>query len=960
MNIWVVIGGIFVAIIIAIIVVASVIKKKRKLKEYERSLKMVPLLIHLPPSTDDIQGGGRDERDVTNEAISAATVMYSIIASTIKKSNMKQKIYGQRHFSFEIVCVDGFVKYYAVVPAVLTETVTQAIVSSYPTARIEESEVEDIFIGVSNTKNNILGVQNFAADAQLNTKINTADYVAGGELILKKDSAYPIASFEEMKWDAQTALLNAFSKVKENEGMALQILFRPTDKKWVDEASAKIDELKGKKGGWHGSNLPMKVLNLFLDIVKAPFEVPEEHKYDESKDEVSNTKQQEIAAIENKIRYPGFQSLIRVIACSSSKPRSDTLVGGIVAAFAQFDSPSNNGFKYDVAKDTHKLGIDYIFRSFPTKRTSMILNTVELASMYHLPSQNSIPTSGVERQLTKQVDGPSRLVTDGTLIGINEYRGEKKEIRLSVDDRRRHMYIIGATGMGKSVYMRNIAYQDMMDGKGFAFIDPHGDVVEEILARVPKERIDDVIYFDPGNIENPMGMNFLEYRTEEEKDFIVQEGINMLYSLYDPGHTGIFGPRGEQMFRNAALLLMADPKGATFIDIPQVFVDAELVKEKLKYVTDKNVRDYWTKEFPASQKSNDAGEVVTWFSSKWSPFISNTMMRNILGQTKSSFDIRQVMDDQKILLVNLSKGKLGELNSKLLGMIFVMKFQTAAMSRVNIPENERKDFCLFVDEFQNFSTESFESILSEARKFRLNLIVANQFMTQLTDKIREGVLGNVGTIVAGRVGVTDAEMLEKVFTPTFTAEDLHKQPNHYAIATVMMHGMPTAPFTMALPAPMGEGRDEVFESLKNYCSTKFGRPRAEVDAEIEARMGIRKKATAAVDATDDESDILKPTAGGIPLGVKQVPASEAHDVDGRPVSPVKRMHFIDKWKSDKKKEEIDPEKMASAEKLLDGFMAGDKEATQAKPAAKTEEKPAKPEPQKDTGRLQDDQVIKLH
>jgi hypothetical protein len=267
-------------------------------------------------------------------------------------------------------------------------------------------------------------------------------------------------------------------------------------------------------------------------------------------------------------------------------------------------------------------------------------------------------------------------------------------------------------------------------------------------------------------------MNMFEFQTEDQKDFIVQEGINMLTSLYDPGNQGIFGPRAQHMFRNAALLLMSDPAGGTFIDIPRCFIDPEFVKSKLRFVKDKTVYDYWTKEFPASQKSSDAGEVTSWFVSKWGPFLSNKMMRNILGQTQSGFNIRQIMDEGKILLVNLSKGKTGELNAKLLGMIFVMKFQAAAMSRQDIPEDERRDFCLFVDEFQNFATESFESILSEARKYRLNLILANQFMTQLTDKIREALLGNVGTIMSGRIGVTDAELMEKAFSPVFTARSI--------------------------------------------------------------------------------------------------------------------------------------------------------------------------------------------
>ena len=800
---------------LALIAVATMINKKRKGKEYERSLKMMPLLIHLPPSTDDIEVGGRDVRDVTNEAISAAQVMYSILASTLRKEGLKDKIYGQRHFSFEMTVVDGFVKYYAVVPAVLTETVKQAIVSAYPAARLEETEQENIF-----------------------SEQSTMQTVAGGELVLKKDFIYPIATYEEMKWDAQTALLNAFSKVKQGEGMGLQILFRPAGDAWVKKSVRRVEKIREGKEGRGGSS--SGATEILMDLIRAPFEAPGEHNHQQKEQKVlTQLEQDKIAAIENKTRYPGFETEIRVVASAANGARAEMLVGGVVAAFSQFDTSEMNGFKYNALKNIEQLTTDYAFHFFPQKNKKIVLNSMELASIYHLPDQKTIPSSGVERQLTKQVDGPARLAQEGLLLGMNEYRGEKKEIRLREKDRRRHTYVIGATGMGKSVLLGNLAYQDVMAGRGFAFIDPHGDVVEEILSKIPEERIDDVVYFDPSDDEFPIGMNMFEFQTPEQKDFIVQEGINMLQSLYDPNNQGFFGPRGQHMFRNAALLLMSDPNGATFIDIPKCFIDAEFVKSKLKYVTDRNVYDYWTKEFPASRKSNDSGEVVTWFASKWGPFLSDNKMKHVLGQVKSGFNIRDIMDNKKILLVNLSKGKLGEVNAKLLGMIFVMKFQTAAMSRVDTPEDERNDFCLFVDEFQNFSTESFESILSEARKFRLNLVVANQFMTQLTDKIREGVLGNVGTIIAGRVGVTDAEMLEKVFTPTFNAEDLHKQPNFHAITTVMMFDMPTAPFTMNLIPPMGEGKKEVLEALKQYSATKYGRPAAEVDREINERMSVR-------------------------------------------------------------------------------------------------------------------------
>lgn len=311
----------------------------------------------------------------------------------------------------------------------------------------------------------------------------------------------------------------------------------------------------------------------------------------------------------------------------------------------------------------------------------------------------------------------------------------------------------------------------------------------------------------------------------------------MLYSLYDPGHTGIVGPRLEHIFRNCTLLLMADPAGGTFIDIPKVLVDPDFMKSKLKYVTDQTVIDFWTKEWPASQRSNEAGEVTSWVVAKFGPFISNDAMRNIIGQTKSGFNLRDIMDNKKILLVNLSKGRMGEMNSKLLGIIFVMRFQAAAMSRADVPENQRTDFSLYVDEFQNFATDSFETILSEARKYRLNLIMGNQFMTQLTDKIRESIIGNVGTIISGRIGLTDAELLEKAFRPTFEAEDLTKMPNYQSIATVQINGVPSAPFSMSFVPPMGEPNDELARALKRLSATKYGKPRAVVEKEIFDRLG---------------------------------------------------------------------------------------------------------------------------
>ena len=784
----------------------------RDAKNYERGLKMVPMKIHLPPPSDDIEIGGRDERDVVDEVISEAQTMYNIISSTAQKG-FKTKLYGQRHISFEIVASDGLIHYYAVVPSVITETIKQAIAAAYPAARLEEVEMENIF-----------------------SQQGKLQGVIGGEFVLKKDFFYPIATYQESRRDSMRSLLDALSAVSRGDGAAIQIMIRPAFEKWTDSSSKRAEEIRNKGGKSKGSAVA-GAADLMGALWKPPtYGVSESG---EGGRQLTALEQEEVEAIESKVKYPGYEVLVRTVVSSSTSAKSQAILQGIVSAFSLFDSPRFNGFKFNMSQNIDELVTAYIFRFFPQAAKSVILNSVELSTIFHLPNRNSIPTGKVERQRIKQVDGPTEVMDEGLLLGINEYRGVEKQIRLSKNDRRRHTYIIGQTGMGKSKLLENLAFQDIMNGDGFAFIDPHGDSVEELLGMIPRERIDDVIYFNPGDTDNPLGFNMFEAKDDSEMDFIIGETNSMLKSLYDPGNTGVVGPRMENIVRNAALLLMSDPEGGTFMDIPKVLIDPEFTKPKIKYLRNQRAIDFWTKEWPASQKSSDAGELVSWVVSKWAPF-ENELLNNILGQTKSSFNIREIMDNKKILLVNLSKGKMGEGAAKLLGMVFVMKFQAAAMSRVDIPEDERKDFCLYVDEFQNFATDSFESILSEARKFRLNLVLANQFMTQLTDNIKGAVMGNVPTKLVGRIGIDDAEILQKAFNPTFTAEDLIKTPNYNAIATVLVNGFPSAPFNIKLLPPLGKSNPELREAIKRYSAGKYGRPKEVVAAEIRERLTAKK------------------------------------------------------------------------------------------------------------------------
>lgn len=814
-------------------------KLLREQKNYERGLKMVPLLIHLPPISSDTEDTGRDVRDMIDENISKAQILYNIVASTIQKG-FKSRFYGQRHFGFEIIAAEGFIKYYAAVPVALIDVVKQAVISAYPSAQLEEVAEHNIF----NPAGKISGT-------------------VGGELSLKEPYAYPIATYQELKRDAMQSILNSLSTLDKEDGAGIQILIRPADPGWRKTAQGIASKKRKGNDKKKGSEV---ALNIAKDLGKALIKPPDENKPNDDKPELSSLDQATLDAIDDKTRYMGYEVLIRVIASSNTPQRANSIMNNIVAAFSLYDAPGKNGFKFSPARDIEDFVTGFILRLFPPENNQNILNSVELSTLFHFPDQKNIPTSQLERQASKQVDGPRNVPDDGLMLGYNVFRGIKKPIRLSLEDRRRHLYVVGQTGVGKSIFLENMAIQDMLAGRGFAFVDPHGETVERLVSMVPKERTEDIVYFSPADMEYPMGLNLFEFNNPDQKDFIIQEVLNMLYKLYDPQHQGIIGPRYEDMFRNAALAVMADPAGGTFIEIPQLFRDPQFLRQKLQHVKDRTVLDFWQKQYPASQRSNESGEVTAWFVSKFGAFLSNEMMRNMIGQPKSAFNLRDIMDNKKVLLVNLSKGRTGDLNSKLLGMIFVMKFQAAAMSRADVPEEERQDFCLYVDEFQNFSTDSFATILSEARKYRLNLIVANQFTTQLTDEIRDAVFGNVGSIVSFRVGAdADADALSKKFQPIFDREDVLRLPNYNTITQMLIGGVPTQPFSMATMPPLGEPNTQLGIALRQLSAAKYGRPQSLVEKEIFERLTTPEPPRPAFGAPTYPTAQMRPgTPAGMP------------------------------------------------------------------------------------------------
>ncbi|HSX14347.1 MAG TPA: ATP-binding protein [Candidatus Saccharimonadales bacterium] len=803
--------GVGVAVFMAVVVggVAFFVYRRilRRAKAIERGIKMVPIRIHLPPPGNE--GEESDPRTVMRQKIAQAETLYSLLAGATKKG-ASTAIYGQRHISLEIVATDGTIHFFMAVPVALVPVAEQAIQSAYPTARLEEVEDYNIFSEQGKLKG-----------------------TTGGELILQQPYSYPVMTYAELENDPMQALLHTLSQLKAGEGAAVQIMVRPADKSWSNAVN-KLAAQKRKSPG--STSLKITPKDLAKAAIKSPKSAdPASPAAAIETPQLTGIDEAIISSIEEKAKHPGFETLIRVLASSPDNTRAQGLLTQMVSAFSLYEAPGRNGFKMISAGNISGLVTAFIFRFFPPELRSQILNTQELATLFHLPDAEATPTSQVERQQFQEADSPVNLPTEGLLFGYNQFRGVQKEVRLSTNDRRRHTYIVGQTGTGKSTMLENLAVQDMLAGRGFAFIDPHGDTAERLLSVVPKARAEDIVYFNPGDVERPLGLNLFEFSSPEQKDFIIQETINMLYKIYDPGKTGIIGPRFEQWFRNAALTLMSDPAGSTFIEIPKVFTDSEYLKQKFKYLQDQTVIEFWTKEM-AQTSDFHKSEMLGWFSSKFGAFLQNEMMRNIIGQTKSAFNFREIMDQNKILIVNLSKGLLGELNANLIGMIFVIKFQAAAMSRAQVPEDQRNDFCLYVDEFQNFSTDSFATILSEARKYRLNLIVANQFISQLSEEIRTAVFGNVGSVVSFRTGPEDADFLVKQFAPIFDSHDLVNIPNYNAVIRLMVGGLPSQPFSLRALPPLTVSNPELGEAIKQLSAAKFGSSKNQVAAEITARL----------------------------------------------------------------------------------------------------------------------------
>jgi hypothetical protein len=663
-------------------------------------------------------------------------------------------------------------------------------------------------------------------------------FVDGGETIvsdvtLKKHPIYPLKTHGEFVADPLAVILNAFSKIeREGGGAALQFVIRHPQRdyyKIYHDIIARCEKGMKVSESISRSTLGGEIVAGFKDFFFT--------KDKTAKENAPQVDQSVLEQFREKITSPLFEVNMRIAVSARSRHRAEQIFEEITATLNQFERAGGNTF---VIKKHKKGALRQAEKAFSFResndKTLLPLSLTELSTLVHFPGNGINSSPQFKQSHANTAAAPTDIPTEGTLLGINKHRNIERPIYSTEKDRMRHFYVIGQTGTGKSVFLQNLIVQDIQAGHGVCMIDPHGTDIEEVLGAIPPERVDDVIYFDPSNLDFPIGLNMLEYDTRkpEQKTFVVNELFSIFQKLYGANPESM-GPMFEQYFRNATLLVMEDPdSGNTLMDISRVMADSKYRRMKLEKANNPVVVQFWREIATKAGGEASLENIVPYIVSKFDVFTANDYMRPIIGQQKSAFNFRQVMDERKILLVNLSKGRLGEINANLIGMIFVGKILMAALSRVDDATKGFAPFFLHIDEFQNVSTPAIASILSEARKYKLSLTMAHQFIAQLDENIKDAVFGNVGSLASFRIGSDDAQFLEQQFSPIFTANDLMNVPNYNAFVRMLANGVPMKPFSVAtMPPPQSDPSQVAY--LKQRSTERYGRPRADVEAEIAAR-----------------------------------------------------------------------------------------------------------------------------
>lgn len=800
-----------------------ILKFFRAKKNIQRALNMGLFLVSLPKKSSQ-QKVTHEEGEAPKqrkEIISVMEQLYSSLISVRDKNG--SLIYEKQPLVFEIAVPNAGeeICFYISAPRSWGEIIEKQIHGFFPDALVERTRDYNIF--------------------------NSTGASSAAYLKLVRDKWLPFRTYQHLSADPLNEIVNAFSKLEENgEGAAFQILIRPTGKRWR-RLALRIAR-KMQKGKTYGIAKDESIIFSIHKLVKFfehgfsdPKKIREREMQKQGPGPVQHTPlhQEIIKALEGKASKAAFEANLRLLVSAHDKNRADQILSHLESAFAQFNDPNLNQLKISRVNGAalKKLIYNFSFRLFNSWQKA-VLNVEELTSLFHF-STATILAPKVKYLKSRIAALPPNMPKHGLVLGRNIFRGEEEKVLLTRDDRRRHLYIIGQTGTGKSAFLQNMIEQDIKNNEGVAVLDPHGDLIEKILSLVPRERAEDVILCDPSDLARPFGLNMLEYDPSrpEQKTFIVNELINIFDKLYDLKVTG--GPMFEQYTRNALLLLMDDSFDSfTLMEIPRVLSDKEFRHGLLAKCKNIIVKDFWEKEAEKAGGEASLANMVPYITSKFNTFIANDYMRPIIGQGKSTLNFREILDKGKILLVSLPKGRLGELNSSLLGLIVAGKLVMSSFARIDIPENERKDFYFYMDEFQNFTTESIETALSEARKYRLSLIIAHQFIGQLPEEIRDAVFGNIGSMVSFRIGAQDAEFVVKQFEPVFSQNDLVNVDNYNAFVKMLVQGMALPAFSM-MTYPPNKGDISLSQKIKELSRLKYGRERNIVEEEIYRRLRMR-------------------------------------------------------------------------------------------------------------------------
>ena len=786
------------------------LKKKSELRQ---TLSLAFYKIIVPKKDSDLD----DKKETSRDFKEAVSIMEQLLSSlkSIQSSKIYKKLLWQDLISLEYVAIKDEISFYIVAPKEYKELLEKQINWFYPDAIVEETLEENIF---------------------LNKKYNVSTH-----LFTKRSFCYPIKTYQKLESDPINNITNALSKLDEDEAAVIQILLKPIDDDWQKESfkfSSKILQWKKEDASlWLWS-----LIKWFVDII-----LMNKNDWENNKwwwNSTSALTQERAKTVDEKWDKTWYEVNIRIITTWNNRTSVNSNLTNIISSFSQFSYPEFNKF-WSTHKHSHdRLVNNYIYRIFskPFNKDKMILNTEEIASLFHFPHSKYNKTPEIKWQNFKIVKAPSNIPKEWLLLWYNIHRWSKKEIRVKTEDRFRHFYVIWQTGTWKSSIIQVMARQDLRNWNWLAVMDPHGDLAKDLLPFIPRERADDVIYFDPADESRPMWLNILEATTPDEKEKVAQDAMNIMIKLFG---SEIFGPRIQDYFRNGCLTLMDYPQWWAITDIIRIFTDNDFQKDRIRTLKNPIVRNWWEKTY-AAMGDREKWEIIPYFAAKFGQFITNSMMRNILWQLKSSFDVSDVMQKGNILMINLSKWLIWDLNSELLWLIIVNKIQMAAMRRQQMAKEDRKDFFLYIDEFQNYITPSIESILSEARKYRLWLILAHQYLGQLEKSdaltksslnLKNAIFGNVWSVLSYKVWPEDWEFLAKYYAPTFSEQDLVNMDKFKAVMKLSIDQQPSTPFSIIPVNPYLETWDtNIAKAFVELSRLKYGRDKEFVWKEIEYRI----------------------------------------------------------------------------------------------------------------------------